>query len=228
MFSETLDAIRTAKHWLWSYPFHHRSDRVIRDHLRDHKDDVRVNIGSGANALAGWLNGDVWPAPGVVFIDALGRLPFDAEVVQCINAEHFIEHLCIEDGARFPAEAHRVLAGNGVLRLTTPDLERLMAMYMGLAEPTGDALLAHHRKVHGRPAEDLCSWFNDHMHRWGHQHLYDPQALERALARAGFENVQRCRFGESSDLRLVGVERHDEGVTWMRSAYLLIVEARKQ
>jgi predicted SAM-dependent methyltransferase len=228
MFSESLDAIRRAKHWLWLYPYRRRSDRIIRDYVRDHAGDVRINIGSSESLLAGWLNGDIWPISGAVYLDALERLPFDDRSVRYINAEHFIEHLDLDAGRRFLAEAHRVLADDGVLRLTTPNLERMMAMYLGTAEPTGEALLAHHRTFHGRPSSDLCSWFNDHMRQWGHQYLYDPPALDRALAESGFMRRTPCRFGESADPNLVGVEGHDEGVAWMRTAYLLIVEARKR
>jgi predicted SAM-dependent methyltransferase len=228
VFSETLDAIRRAKQWLWLYPFRRRSRRTIADYVGRHAGRVRVNIGSSESLLPGWLNGDIWPIPGAVYLDALQRLPFADGSVRFINAEHFIEHLDLDDGRRFLVEARRVLADDGVLRLTTPNLERLMAMYLGSAEPTGDRLLMHHRTVHGRPAADLCSWFNDHMHLWGHRYLYDPPTLDRLLAETGFGDRRVCRYGESDEPDLTGIERHDEGVPWMQSAYLLIVEARKR
>ena len=227
MLSESLDAIRRAKHWAWMYGYRRKSARTIDRYVRDNPGRIRVNIGCSESQLAGWLNGDIWKIPGAVYMDALKRLPFADGSVRCINAEHFIEHLSASDGQRFLREAHRALAPDGVLRLTTPDLDRLMRMYRGEQQPTGEALLEHHRKFHGRSVPDLCTWFNDHMHEWGHQFLYDRAALDRALAQAGFSNRRECGFGESRDPDLVGVEKHDEGVAWMRTAYLLIVEARK-
>jgi predicted SAM-dependent methyltransferase len=209
------------------YPYRRKSDQNIAEYIQRHPGQIRINLGSSGSLLPGWLNADIWKIPGAVYMDALKRLPFDDGTVQIINAEHFIEHLDLDQGRQFLAEANRVLAPDGVLRLTTPNLERLMGMYLGHVQPTGDVLLEHHRTFHGRPARDLCSWFNDHMHQWGHRYLYDEQALDRSLAEAGFRQRRRCQFGESEHPALVGIESHDEGVAWMRTSYLLIVEARK-
>ena len=57
-------------------------------------------------------------------------LPF-ADVAS-IYAEHFLEHLALDDGLAFLAECRRVLRPDGILRLSTPNLDWvLLTHYRG-------------------------------------------------------------------------------------------------
>src|ERR1700751_4968643 len=71
-----------------------------------------VHIGSGPNLLAGWINVDLNPVPGLDFaLDVRRGLPF--ENVSLLFAEHFLEHLTLEEGLAFLRECRRVLKPNG-------------------------------------------------------------------------------------------------------------------
>jgi predicted SAM-dependent methyltransferase len=226
-FKRTLDGIFTAKEWVRYLPFRFRSARQIRRHLRVSAGAVRVNIGCGANLLPGWLNCDLFPSPHVCYVDIREPLPFPDGSVQFITAEHVIEHVEKEEAAAFFREAYRCLAGGGVMRLITPDLDKLIRLYRGEASVPPQTFLEHHRNYHGRPAANGCDWFNDHVRLWGHKYIYNSEALLAPLRRAGFEQVTTAAFGCSRHEGLNNVDYHFEGVEWMKSAYLLVVEASK-
>src|SRR4051812_49307368 len=82
---------------------------AISTYLRTH--DVRkLQVGVGCNTWDGWLNGDIEPvAPGVVYLDAASRFPFDDGVFSYIFTEHMIEHIPYAEGKNMLNECHRVL-----------------------------------------------------------------------------------------------------------------------
>src|SRR6185369_14652782 len=83
---------------------------------------VRLHIGCGQQSLPGWINIDNQGLPGVdQVLDVRHGLPFRG--VAAIYAEHFLEHLSLDDGLAFLSECRRVLADDGTLRLSTPSLE---------------------------------------------------------------------------------------------------------
>src|SRR5688500_9867663 len=115
----------------------------------------RLHVGSGPLVRAGWTNIDLDRFPGVDYvIDVRGGLPF--RNVRHIYAEHFLEHLSYDDGARFLRECRRVLRPDGVLRLSTPNLEWVMQTH-------------YHRD--GSLTE--CFEINKAVRGWGHQFLYN-------------------------------------------------------
>lgn len=83
---------------------------------------VRLHIGCGASPIEGWVNVDIQDGAGVDrLLDVRRGLPF--EDVELIFAEHFIEHLTLEESLAFLAECRRILLPEGVLRLSTPNLD---------------------------------------------------------------------------------------------------------
>lgn len=82
----------------------------------------RLHIGADTTPLEGWINLDIAPYPGIdAVVDVRDGLPYSD--VSYIFAEHFVEHLVLEDGSRFMRECRRVLREDGVLRLSTPNLD---------------------------------------------------------------------------------------------------------
>src|SRR5262245_51725560 len=159
---------------------------------------TRLHIGCGQQAIPGWINIDNQGLPGVdQVLDVRRGLPF-ADVAS-IYAEHFIEHLTLEDGLAFLAECRRVLVSDGILRLSTPNLDWVMA--------------THYRGPQAGPddARTDCVRLNRAFHGWGHQFLYNRAMLESAVRSAGFAKVAFFRYGESGAAELAGLERHE---TW--------------
>jgi len=173
---------------------------------------LRLHIGCGQQAIADWINIDNQALPGVdQVLDVRRELPYAN--VASIYAEHFLEHLSLDDGLGFLRACRRVLAPSGVLRLSTPNLDWVLAThYRGPAVPEEDGRLD-------------CLRLNRAFHGWGHQFLYNRPMLLGALRSAGFARVTPQRYGESARPELSGLERHE---TWEDTAelpHVLIVEA---
>jgi predicted SAM-dependent methyltransferase len=174
---------------------------------------TRLHIGAGASPIAGWTNVDIVSYPGVdAVLDVRQGLPFTN--VELIFAEHFLEHLPLRDGLRFLSECRRVLRDDGVLRLSTPNLEWVW--------------LTHYRKPDELTEDEQligCLEINRAFHGWGHRFLYNPKTLRSALVASGFAEVIACGYRESSVAGLRDLERHElhEGVPGAPS--VLIVEA---
>lgn len=176
---------------------------------------TRLHIGAGQESIPGWINIDNQGLPGVdQVLDVRQGLPFSG--VASIYAEHFLEHLSLDEGLAFLKECRRVLAPDGVLRLSTPNL---------------DWVLTTHYRWHGVTEADRsvdCLRLNRAFHGWGHQFLYNRPTLVAALQSSGFADVTFRAYGQSEIPELSGLERHE---TWEDTAdlpHVLIAEASGQ
>lgn len=208
-------------------------DELIRDYLAHH--DVRkLQLGAGVNRVEGWLSTDIEPrTDDVLELDAREPLPFPDESLDYIFAEHMIEHIAYRPGQRMLRQCLRVLRPGGVLRLATPDLARLIAIYRGDAGPDGDHYLEHafERWLKGRPHAHPAFLINHNLRAWGHLFVYDEDLLTRALIDAGYDDVTRCAMGESSHADLRNMERHGTHNNMSRRAVefeTMILEATKR
>jgi predicted SAM-dependent methyltransferase len=174
---------------------------------------ARLHIGCGQEAIAGWVNIDSRELPGVDrVLDVRQGLPF--ERASAIYAEHFLEHLALEDGLAFLRECRRALAPEGVLRLSTPNLDWVYATHYR----TGIGI-ADDAKVHD------CFQLNRAFHGWGHQFLYNRSTLVAALKASGFRTVTFHHYGESPVAELRGLERHRTWEDTEELPHVIIAEA---
>jgi predicted SAM-dependent methyltransferase len=182
-------------------------DRERLDALR-HKEGLRVNVGSGPAKLDGWVNVDLLrdEEGDVIKLDATRPWPLRPGSVAAVNSEHFIEHLPLDAARRYLREAWASLAPGGVIRTSTPDLERLAEVYGARDE----RLLSEHRR-HGYSAGSYAELVNNYFYSHGHRFIYDFDTLARLLAEVGFAEVERAEFGQSAYGLLRGVDRHDGG-----------------
>lgn len=173
---------------------------------------TRLHLGSGSNVLDGWANIDLEGGRAVIRHDLTRPLPVASGAVRFIYSEHFIEHLGHDQAKRLLAECHRVLAPHGVIRLSTPDLRKLIAEYQARRTDEWHDL--------AWAPSSPCHMVNEGMRLWGHQFLYDAEELEATLMQCGFRDVQRQAWRLSRFPELSGLESrpfHDE----------IIVEATK-
>ena len=172
---------------------------------------MKLHVGSGDKPLAGWVNVDRQPLPGVdVVADVTRGLHWDG--VEAIFAEHFLEHLTLEDALGFLLEAHRALAPGRCLRLSTPNLDWVWRTHYPADAPEGLrrlAALAANRAFHG----------------WGHRFLWNRELLGEALEACGFAELTWCRYGESPREVFRGVERHETCADGPDLPHVIIVEA---
>jgi len=173
----------------------------------------RLHVGCGRRPLAGWVNLDIESFAGVdVVLDAARELPF--RDVEAVYAEHFLEHLRIDAALAFLAHAHRALRADGWLRLSTPNLDWVLRMQYDRAA------LGEEKAIRGLH-------LNRAFHGWGHQFLWNREALELALEATGFEGRRFCRYGESELEVFASLERHETYQDAPDEPHVLIVEGRR-
>lgn len=173
---------------------------------------TRLHIGCGQKAIPGWINIDNQGLPGVdQVLDVRRGLPF-ADVA-AIYAEHFLEHLSLESGLAFLVECRRVLAAEGILRLSTPSLDWVLTTHYRW----GDATDENRR--------DDCIRVNRAFHGWGHQFLYNRPMLASTLRAAGFARAEFRSYGESERPELRGLERHETWNDTPELPHVIVVEA---
>lgn len=174
---------------------------------------IRLHIGSGPVQLPGWTNIDNQKYPGVhKVLDVTKGLPF--KDVDLIFAEHFIEHLSYEQGKAFLRECRRALKPEGILRISTPNLDWVWATqyHPGQWSEEGEAVRD-------------CFWMNKAFRGWGHQFLYNLPALKACLQAAGFATVRPCRYGESDHPELRAIEHHEQYIDTPELPHVVIAEA---
>ncbi len=184
-----------------------------RKHSSPNGGAPRLHIGSGNKRLEGWVNIDLLPLPGVdVVADVTQGLDYrDCEVV---FAEHFLEHLAVDDALNFLLECHRVLAPGGWLRLSTPNLDWVWSTHYRVEAPEEE------KRV-------MAMRLNRAFHGWGHRFLWNRQVLGEALEACGFDQVHWCTYGESDLAVFQGLERHETYADDPGLTHVLIVEGRK-
>lgn len=174
---------------------------------------VRLHIGSGRHRLDGWVNVDIQELPGVDVVADVRR-GLDFRDARAIYAEHFLEHLALDDALGFLLECHRVLAPGGWLRLSTPNLDWVWRTHYLLdAEP--------------EEKQRRALMLNRAFHGWRHRFLWNREILERALAACGFDDFRWCRYGDSTRPELAGVEGHETYDDTEELPHVVIVEARR-
>lgn len=124
--------------------------------------------------------------------DGTQRFPFRDGRFSWIIAEHFIEHVSYPAAVAFLAEARRLLAPGGTLRLSTPDLAIYAAAYFDPAQrffkehyatmTEGATMAANKAWLSPRKAD----MFNQIFYGYGHKHIYDELELRAAAAAGGW------------------------------------------
>lgn len=190
----------------------------------------KLNFGCGDHPLPGWCNLDngdgVWyrppEHPDIVQLDvfeALHALP--RSCASFITSEHFFEHFTLEEGRRILRGWLLALRPGGVVRVVTPDLETEARIYLHKQRPVADEIyLAHKRRwlntrhtpVEGELLND-CILLNYGVRLDGHKMIYDFDTLAHEMRLAGFTNVRRCAYRESSHAELRDIDHHDGGDT---------------
>lgn len=147
------------------------------------------------------------------FADVSRKIPERDASAEAIYSCHMLEHLDRSQAKRFLAEVWRVLSPGGIVRISVPDLRKLVAHYknsgdanqfvellqMGAERPTS---------VVGRVRQLVAGWRH---HLW----MYDAKSLSQLLVDCGFVDPKECQPGETripSPGALDLHERADESV----------------
>ncbi len=188
---------------------------------------MRIHLGCGPNILPGWMNVDIKEYPGVdVVRDVRRGLPF--ENASFIFGEHFLEHFSLEEAMMLLRECRRVLADDGVLRLSTPNLDWVwITSYPSRwkEQSATTAKIDAQAWRHDEAAARDCLALNRAFRAWGHRFLWNAGMLEEAARRAGFRHVEWYEYGSSKHAELAGLERHERYEDSPELPHILIMEA---
>ena len=203
----------------------HRVRRAAVERYLAGSAEPKLHFGAGPIVLEGWLNSDL--IGGDVHLNVERPLPLPSGAFAYAFGEHVVEHLAEVALPRFFSELHRVLRPGGVLRLTTPDLRKLIALY---EDRNPEIELARYSawlgEQTGKDESQPAQVFNDLMRLWGHRHIFDEPELAARLRAAGFGDVQRREPLESPHAALRGLERHG-GDEWVNRAEAMTLEATR-
>lgn len=203
---------------------------------------IKINLGSGPKAIAGWVNLDgalgarlhkfgvfKWLNRMFRFTDATWDrdirilnfrkpMPWADGAVDVIYTSHTLEHLSRDEGLQILRECFRVLKVGGILRILVPDLASHVNGYLQGQTPAEDFL------------EDLGVIFGAGKKGWKrvaarfvefpHQCMYDTPALLRVCRSVGFECAEKSAFdSDIADIRQIEIED--------RTVAAVVVECRK-
>ncbi|MBM3210890.1 methyltransferase domain-containing protein [Candidatus Poribacteria bacterium] len=185
--------------------------KYVKNYFISH-DIYKLQIGSGMNAIEGWLNTDINPRKGIIYLDAYKKLPFENNTFHYIFNEHFIEHLPYRMGEKMLKECYRILKPGGKIRISTPDLQFLIKLYgenktqsqKEYIQWAADIMFPDDLKG---ISEDTFV-INNFFYNWEHKFIYDENSLTNLLISCGFINVLRYDIGESDDDNLRNLEHH--------------------
>ncbi len=196
---------------------------IARKYFRQNM-KTKLQIGCGPNYLNGWLNADI--ISGNIYLNAKRKMPFKPKSFDFIYCEHFIEHLGKEDGLKFLRDCYRILKDNGVIRITSPDLEKIIDIYYDRNQYVKRENLI---EAYGKGSQlQPCELFNDYMHEWGHRFIFDRQMITSTLANIGFIEITFCECKKSNHSELRNLEKHLEKYSFLNMAETFIAEAKKE
>ena len=90
-----------------------------------------INLGCGQRLHPAWVNVDISPQqPGVIRCDLSRGIPFADNSFDAAYHSHVLEHIRRPEALPFLRECCRVLKPGGILRVATPDLERICRIYL--------------------------------------------------------------------------------------------------
>ncbi|NKB57952.1 MAG: methyltransferase domain-containing protein [Alphaproteobacteria bacterium] len=213
-----------------SATFTHQNER-INEYLLSNL-TRKLHLGAGTNILPGWLNTDIAPhSRDVLALDLTRPLPFEDETFDYVASEHFIEHMNLSDGIRLLGECFRIMKPGARLRLATPDITRLLALYA--AEPT--ELQKRYVDwvtktfIGGASGYNPTLILNNMFYNWGHRFIYDQNLLAAILSKIGFADLAVNAVGESPDPNLANIEKHGHivGAPDMNAYETMAMKGRK-
>jgi predicted SAM-dependent methyltransferase len=184
-----------------------RTESQVEAYLR--ANPVRkLQIGAGENNKPGWLNSDIEPLNGQIYLDATERFPIPDSSINYVYSEHVIEHISYEQGLSMLKESYRILAPGGKVRVATPNLNKFLSLFNEEKSPEMQTYMVDKIAWHEWPStpDPSCYILNQQLREWGHRFVYTPRLLRASLEAAGFQNIRELVAGESDEPTFRGIE----------------------
>lgn len=127
--------------------------------------------------------------------DATKGLQISEATVDAIYTSHMLEHLDRNEGAKFLAEAFRILRPNGIIRIAVPDIKKQIEKYLEVRD--ADAFIEGTLLSDPRPKSIVQRVRLLLVGTRNHQWMYDGESLSKLLKKFGFINVEIMPPGQS-------------------------------
>ena len=194
---------------------------------------AKLQLGCGTYTIDGWLNTDERRyGHNVVELNVCKPFPIPDNSFDYIFSEHLFEHLTYRDGKNMLKECYRILKPNGIMRLSTPNLQFLIDLYLHPEKEINKAYIEFDGRRTGQPSNPVYAISHFHTD-WGHKVIYDPESLTTLLEETGFRNIYQCEIGKSEYDELNDIEQHSRQFKNMGCEYdynilqSMIFEAQK-
>ena len=146
----------------------------------------------------------------VEYGDVVRGLPISPGSCRGVYSSHVLEHLALDDFRIALRNTYEILRPSGTFRLVVPDLEYSARTYIESRSKTAasefirDTNLGHESRARG--IKGLArTWLGNSQHLW----MWDYKSMQTELENAGFVEVRRATFGDSSDPMFRTVENED-------------------
>lgn len=180
---------------------------TIEDYMSTHLVH-KIQLGCGGNILDGWLNTDGqcdgWFDPAGTKMDAGQPFPISSDTFDYVYSEHMIEHLTYWQGQTTIQESFRILKPGGRIRITCPDFEFLLKLYIEPDQMGSEYM--QDTKPEWAPYTSAIFTINNYVRDWGHKFIYDKPTLANSLMAAGFVDVTDHLVRASTDPHLQNLE----------------------
>ncbi len=175
----------------------------------------RLHWGCGSFRPPGWINADRKEGHGIdISCDIRDGLPLDTDSIDYAVSIHALPEVPYPDLIPALRELRRVLKPNGVLRLSLPDLDKMIQAYL-----RGDR---NYFLIPDEEAASLGAKFIVHLIWYGYSRtFFTHDFIEELLLKADFSHVSRCGYKETNT-RYPGIVELDN-----REKESLFVEAIK-
>ncbi len=201
----------------------------MEEYLEKHR--VRkIQFGCWPYLLDGWLNSELYGSKDLLPLDLTKPFPLPDASFDYAFSEHVIEHFSLGQGTHIFNETYRILKPGGWLRMSTPDLAFLIALY----SPKKTAVQKRYLKWSSQEffkelgTHHEAFVINNFVRAWGHQFIYDFESFKILLAKAGFTQIRRAAPGKSKDAQMRHLEHHGQSYTEeFNQLESLVIEARK-
>lgn len=213
-----------------SLPFEKKALKEIPEYLSKAA-TPKLHIGCGSNIIDTWLNTDILVGKNTTYLDVTKKFPLPDNTFNFIFSEHMIEHITLPQAQVMLKESLRVLKPGGVIRITTPDMAKILPLYKPDLSEEQLKYLDWAEKTHiEKPLLDIHNhYINNYFHSWGHQFIYDFNSMKKLLELIGFINIREVQLYKSTHLELDNLELHHKVISM---EYTLLesfaVEASKQ
>ena len=204
-FLKKIPLLKEIYRFVWRILCIMSSKVIISNYLKNNK-IKKLHLGSGNHKINGWLNADIEATSLVAYIDVTKKFSINNEMIDYIFSEHMIEHINHHDGLKMLNESFRILKSSGKIRISTPDLQFLVDLYLDKNNQLKNDYIKWTCKNYQLNEANVSEVINNFFSSWGHKFIYDKKTIESTLKKAGFTKIEFFKINESNNAELRNLE----------------------